>query len=180
MPASQQYYTELNEWLQEDGGIWAQNVWRWLSEREVDMNAMLAPAPMTAAKSEMLAVSKSKAHIAVEAILEHWPVAIIGTFQIKDILQPMLFRLDIQDNADKVILAVVRGMSDAVDKKIKVDGRVFVPRIIKTKMTPEAINTYVHNEPTPEVLADARALMAAVDLDQMRSHIEDALHLHDH
>ena len=73
-PATPAFFTRLNEWLDikdSDGRPkWAKSVWRWLAEREVDMERMLAPVPNTQAKREMIHSTKQPVTVVVEAIIE--------------------------------------------------------------------------------------------------------------
>ena len=62
------YYTRLNQWL--EANQWQDALWAWLSSREVDMQFLLAPAPLTVAKTEMQAANKYPSDEFVDTVLE--------------------------------------------------------------------------------------------------------------
>lgn len=96
-PNTPQYFTELNQWL--GTGKWMKNVWRWLQEREVSVEAMLAATPETQAKRDMLQAVKSPIDTAVDAIALNWPSPLITTAIVKDVLEP--FAYDLSDGDPK-------------------------------------------------------------------------------
>ena len=101
-PASPEYFTELNAWIQQTNGDgqpeWAAHVWRWLQARKVDMVKMLAPPENTAAKQRMLEGSKSPINLAVEAILEACPSPNITLKMVESMMAHFSDRLGLAEN----------------------------------------------------------------------------------
>ena len=101
-PASPEYFTELNAWLEQtnsDGQPeWAAHVWRWLQSRKFDMVKLLAPPENTAAKQRMLEGSKSPLALAVEAILAASPTPNISLKMVESIMAQFSDRLGLAEN----------------------------------------------------------------------------------
>jgi hypothetical protein len=72
--ASPQYFGTLNRWMERKGDnnrpIWAKHIWRWLQEREVNIEEMLKPPITTKGKKRMLSSSRSKMELAIDGFLE--------------------------------------------------------------------------------------------------------------
>jgi len=85
-PASPEYFMGLNEWI--DANAWQADVWAYLRDREGDMDKLLAPAPITFAKSEMMEQGKSDEQRVAEFMLKRCREAF--GFVIPAKLQPIM------------------------------------------------------------------------------------------
>ncbi len=87
---SAEYFVKVAAWREnvDDKGspVWCQSVWRWLRQREVDVKQLLKPAELTQAKIDMVEASKQAIDVAVEAVMDNWPSALIAQNQVTQIL----------------------------------------------------------------------------------------------
>lgn len=96
VPESPEYFTSLNEWLNEinEKGkpAWAESVWRYLQTLTPDITMLNAPAPNTAAKDTMVDETKSVCDLLAEEMIEMFggitPNALIAT-TARDVLERM-------------------------------------------------------------------------------------------
>ena len=107
VPADPEFFTELNQWLED--GTWAKSVFRWLRQREVDMAALLRPPELTQAKEAMIDATKQPIDIAIEAILEAWPCNLVTQNQVSQILDQSnaILRLGMDEKFYKTIVKKV-------------------------------------------------------------------------
>ena len=70
VPAEPAFFTRLNEWL--DAGGWEASLWQALRAREIDIESLLAPVPMTKGKETMVEEAQSPVSVAVTAFLRAW------------------------------------------------------------------------------------------------------------
>jgi hypothetical protein len=92
-----EYFTELNAWLQEDGGAWADSVAQWLMAREVDTTQLYAPAKMSAGKRLMIEEGRSPIGRVVDRIVDLWEGPLISHWAVKQIADAVVFRYNISD-----------------------------------------------------------------------------------
>ena len=179
VPGTPEFFTELNVWLEKDNGAWALHVWRWLMAREVDLELMTSPAPMTDAKITMLDSSKSAAHIAVEAALDAWPSPVISAHLVHRILRPLHHKLGISDNAEKTIRAIMRDLTDGVGQPVKIYDKTTRLRLIRSKITSDISAQFKREKISSGDLAKIRDLFETIPDAQLRDAVEARLHLHD-
>ena len=177
IPATPEYFEGLNNWIQDEE--WMLHIWRWFMTREVSETVMTSPAPTTAAKDAMLIASHGAIDVALDAVFDNWNCPLITTHQVKEIIQPLHYRLNLKDNADKIINATVRGRTVGVPKKMKLGDKVVLPKIIKTRLTQDITERFLHNEPSNGSMAQMRELMTDNDYTMLREKIEEALILHE-
>ena len=129
VPARGEFFRELNEWL--DRKEWMPSVWRWLRQREVDLQSMLEGAPMTRAKQEMLSATTGAMDIAIETILDEWPANFITAAIVKDILEPYAYRIADTDlrKFNKMLMIVLRAHTTAPHMTVKRRYRGHAPTV---------------------------------------------------
>jgi hypothetical protein len=71
IPAAEQYFTDLNAWLEKD--VWPLHVWNWLQNQQVDMPALTAPPKPTQMKLQMAQTSVSVLEKTLEKVMAYWP-----------------------------------------------------------------------------------------------------------
>ena len=177
-PANQDFFTELNKWL--DQGTWAKNVWRWLRQRKVDVPSMLSPAVITKAKHAMVESTKHPVDIAIDAIIEAWTSNVIAVRHVNALLTSFTHRIGVSDptHLGRMVTNSIRRHSVTIagGKRFKVDGSSVRLRLITTGL-----------EGDPQVyMSDTKALMKTVqedihqlpdaeDLEDIKEAINDAL-----
>jgi hypothetical protein len=142
LPAEPAYFAKLHEWLNSDD--WEKHVWRWLMEREPDLARLHRPPEMTKGKQTMLDSTRSPMAVAVDAILDRWPAAMVCQGQIEWILGNHMTYLGFDYGQElkfrKTLTAVMRDRTIGLDQPPKI--RVRLP------------NNNVGKQMRPKVLAD--------------------------
>lgn len=185
VPATPAYFTALNDWLsvtdKQGKPKWARSVWRWLQGREIDMEALLAPAPSTAAKEDMIEASKSVLQVAVETIIEEAPGDFIATFMVKEILYALDARINQREIAsyEAQVRAIVQNNSAPIGKGVivKINGKNIVPKL-KISALEKNID-YLNNEITSEDRASIRAELMSWDTEKIKEAVNNALDIHE-
>lgn len=184
VPAAPAYFTKLNAWLEvtdiKGKPKWARSIWRWLQEREVDIERLLAPAPTTAAKQAMISSSKSPLQVAIEAIIENSPGDFTATFKIKQVLQANAVRLNLHElpSYEYQVRAIVSALTSTVGKGdvISIEGKRVVPKI---KLSALAVNgnedKYINKALTSVDKAAIRLGIENWDVDEIGKQINYAL-----
>ena len=163
VPESPEFFKDVNAWLEEqdpDGKPrWARNVYRWMMTQEPDMDMLLAPPEVTAAKQEMRDEVMSGVDILVDAIESIAPSEIFRTCDWEHIIKRFIPRVTAMDT-DSAILLFRRLMQNRSkpfrDKRPifvtcgtqKISGR---PRLFKTGIAKASEwNDYVLTDKLPE------------------------------
>jgi hypothetical protein len=101
LPAAPEFFTKLNTWL---GGMgddgrpeWARHVYRWLLDRKIDVEVLLAPPAMTAGKAAMMEESRSEIDLAAREVFAKWPCEYISATQFTRAIEHFADRLDLYD-----------------------------------------------------------------------------------
>jgi len=184
VPATPSYFTKLNEWLEvkdvHGKPKWARSVWRWLQDREVDIEALLAPAPSTAAKEDMISSSKSPLQVAVETIIETTPGDFVATYKIKEIIHANAVRLKLHEmpSFEYQIRAIVSHLTTTVGSKdvIRMDGKKVVPKIKLSALAKKGNeNKYINQALEVEDKALIRRDITSWDIDAISESINEAL-----
>ena len=142
-PASPEYFGSLNRWLQRKdenrNAAWAKHVWRWLLERQVNIDMMLSPPLTTAGKKRMLLKSKSRIELTIEGLLNNIDGKFISSFMVNDALQEMKKDLgfkrvsDVQKEVSLMLRERTLEMGNGV--VMKVCGKTTRVRLIINKVT---------------------------------------------
>jgi len=128
VPAAPEFFTDLHRWInrkdQNDNPVWARHIWRWLRQRPVDMNRLLAKAAMTKGKAQMVQSSRSDIERVVIGLLEQWPSPLLTIKTIRELLAPHRIRLtDDPRKMDAVIRKIIEKKTVAVKNgPIKYNG----------------------------------------------------------
>jgi hypothetical protein len=187
VPAEPAYFTALNKWLEIKDPLgkpkWAKSIWRWLRKREVDIEALLAPAPSTEAKKAMIEASKNPLSVAVEAAVDAFPGDFVILSDIKNAISQFAVRLNLHNvnNLDAQIKAVMRYKTEGVNcGTIKIAGRSMRPKI---KMISLAKAGYVKRFLATEVSKPDRAFIREqvllADPEILKEKVSEALDLVD-
>ena len=168
VPATSEYFTKLNAWLEQ--GAWARSVWRWLRKREVNVGKLVAPPEKTKAKDDLMAASKQPLDIAVETVLKLWPVDQVAWCQIGPILAhwKMKYRLKDIEKFDTIAQAILKHQTFPIPNKVKLDVGTRKVWYIKGRSSP------IENNPA-EVLHSVDQELH----DRLKNEIEIALEEHD-
>jgi len=137
-PKPPSYFTALNAWLDKTDANgkpqWAAHVYRWLMQREVDMEAMLAPPETTVGKAAMLSESKGALDLVVESVLEHWPCEFVANKQIVTAVESFATRIELYDTPNyaarikRIVAATTYPLAQGAC--IRIDGEVARLRVI--------------------------------------------------
>ena len=185
-PATPNFFTRLNAWLErlDDDGKpkWAKSIWRWLQTREVDVEAMLAPAPMTAAKRAMISASKNPLSVAVEAVIEAWPGDFVATYKIKTILNGVATRLSANSihNYDGQIKAIVGAQTETIGSGtvIRIEGRTVAPKIkVASLYKTGYMDRFVNNALSKTDRALVRVAIEEINVEAILIKVNEALDL---
>lgn len=187
-PQRPEYYTALNDWLQEKDAngepAWAGDVWRWLQKREFDMEMLLAPPKRTAAKDHMLDDSESGMEVVVRTMLEYWPSPYMSGFFVKEITETFAGRIGLYEMKgwDKVIKKMFKAVTQGYPTNVvvKLADRSTRPRLIIKKMNgPDVVGVReAHVKANRAEIA--RSMRAAeMDIEKIRDKISEALDLAD-
>jgi len=99
-PAPAKFFTELNDWVNEmEGGkpAWVTHVYRWLMERKIDMEILLAPPEATAAKKAMIEESRADLDLLGTEIFAKWPCEYISFGQFTHAVEHFADRVGLYD-----------------------------------------------------------------------------------
>jgi hypothetical protein len=186
IPAEPAYFTRLNAWLQEqdvDGKPkWAKSVWRWLRQRNIDLDELLAPAPSTDAKKDMLNAVKNPVQVAIETAVNAWEGDFVSAYKVKEIVISFATRLKLHDvpNFDAQLKAVVNGMTEPVNAAsiLKVEGKNVRPKIKTMALTRAGYpERFIHNPLGKADRAVVRECLNGLDEDYVKQQITAALDL---
>lgn len=143
-PNPKEYFTELNAWLGEteaDGitPAWARSVYRWLQTVDVDVEKLLAPPEITAAKLAMLEESRSEIETLANAVLNSWPSEYISQGQFTDMVELFAARVDLYDSPSykNQLKRIFSAATYALDtgSTLKLDGKTMRFRVIARRAT---------------------------------------------
>jgi hypothetical protein len=183
VPATPSYFTKLNEWLEvmdvHGKPKWARSVWRWLQEREVDIEALLAPAPNTTAKDAMINASKSPLQVAIETIVEQTPGNFVATYKIKEMLRANAVRLNLHEmpTFEYQVKAIVSNLTTTAGKDImSVEGKRVVPKLkLSALMVKGNERKYINKALTVGDIATIRHDITSWDVEALSEKINEAL-----
>jgi hypothetical protein len=183
IPATPSYFTKLNEWLEVEDihgkSKWARSVWRWLQKREIDIEALLAPAPSTAAKEQMIIASKSPLQVAIETIIKMTPGDFVATYKIKEVLRANAVRLNLHElpSYEYQVRAIVSNLTTTAGKAtISVEGKKVVPKLKLSALTVQGNERRYINNPLSLVdIGMIRTQIANWDMDKISVEINEAL-----
>lgn len=186
IPAEPSYFGKLNTWLDKKDEFgepkWARSIWRWLQEQEVDMEKLLAPAPMTVAKKAMISSTKNPLTVAVETIIDEWPGDFIAPYKIKMILERMAVRLGTNaiNNFEAQVRAVVGNKTESIGASVKVAGRSVAPKIkVSSLATLSSPERFLIGDLTKDDRTSIRDQIEHLDIEAMVEHVNEALDLMD-
>ena len=144
IPASPEFFTRLNAWLDAGDGAWAKHIGRWLLKRDVNMQRLLAPAEMTTAKAHMASATLTPMDAAVSEIMKASPSEYIGLHQIKDCLERLSHRLKLDESPrwEMHMAAIFREKAQGYPGNVfaSVNGRSMRPRVIISRITPSTVS----------------------------------------
>ena len=186
-PAEPAYFTALNKWLGAKDALgkpkWARSVWRWLREREVDLEALLAPAPSTAAKKAMINASKSPITVAVEAIVDNIPGDFVVVGDVKNIINSFAVRLNLHSvpNVGAQIKAILNTNTESINcSGIRIDTKNVRPRIkIIALAKPGYVGRFLQEEVNKPDKAFIREQVSMLDIERLKEIVSEALDLVD-
>jgi hypothetical protein len=140
IPATPEYFTDLNKWL--DAGGWEVNVWRWLRARKTDMGALLRPPKMTAGKLIMTQDSMNALDVCCAAVLKHWPSPFIGFTAFADAVEEHYELAGLANSKSwrKIARNKLReGTLPMNDLRVRAHSAQVRPRLIATKATADEL-----------------------------------------
>jgi len=186
-PASPAYFTDLNKWLEVKDAIgrpkWAKSIWRWLRERDIDLEALLAPAPSTEAKKAMIAASKNPLTVAVEAIIDATPGDFILISDVRHAVNQFAVRLNLHNisNLDTQIKAVMRYKTEGSScGTIKIDGKNVRPKIKMLSLAkPGYVARFLIEDISKIDKAFIREQVSMLDSEKIKDAVSNALDLAD-
>lgn len=131
------YFTALNEWLDvrtsDNKNKWAQSVWRWLQERDVDIAELHKPAPNTAGKAAMTVANKNALSTAIEAVVDNWEGDFIAVYKIKEVLNRCVARLNPDEipHYDAQIKNTIKALTYSVSRAsvVKIENKTVQAKI---------------------------------------------------
>lgn len=120
-PESKKYFGDLNRWMKTP---WQTEIWRWLRQRKVDVDTLLAPVVMTDAKKEMIKSTMSPLEVCINATMDNWPSLLITTAHVKVIIGGFHHRLNVDaQKIDGTINRLVRESALTIrGKKQRIEG----------------------------------------------------------
>ncbi len=144
-PASPKYFSRLYDWMDEPGSPWAPSIYEWFKRREINMEQLLKPAPMTEGKKRMLAATQSSLSIAVRACVTHWEGPVIAVAVVKAVVDALLYRLGLDGQNRSITQRIIEKELRALTLTMHRDYRVRVlgvknhvrPKLIKSQATTE-------------------------------------------
>ena len=186
VPADISYFRMLDAWLavKDKTGKpkWARSIWRWLQQREPDYDMLLAPAPETAAKKDMIMATKSLFTIAVETAVLASGSDFVVLYKVKELLKRFATRLELHmvPNVDAQLRAIISHLSEPITagSQIKVDGKVIRPRITHKALIKEGYVLKYTMEPLSTTeRAEIRTSLEDIDMEALAAKITEALDL---
>lgn len=186
-PAEPAYFTALNKWLSDKDALgkpkWAKSIWRWLREREVDLEALLAPAPSTAAKKAMIEASKSPITVAVEAAVAGMPGDFVIVSDVKHMVSTFAVRLNLHsiNNLDAQIRAVLSTLTESINcGGVKINGRNARPRVKMSALAqPDYVKRFLQSEVSKYDKNYIREQVSMLDIERLKEIVSEALDLVD-
>jgi hypothetical protein len=181
-PESAKYFGDLNRWMKTP---WQTEIWRWLRQRKVDVDNMLAPVVMTDAKKEMIRSTQSPIEVCITAILECWPSSLIATVQVKAAMGNVHQRLGVLPHKiDMVINKLVQEKTLAIKGPLKHrlnESSAARLKMIKGKMTPsDQAELLVETDNTHNLIMEyIEAMPDDTAMARIRKEVDEALDLHD-
>lgn len=141
-PAPEAYFTEINDWLKTFGNdgkpVWAASVYRWLLQRDVNLERLLAPPEATAGKLTMIEEARNELDVAIDAIMVNWPCEYISAPMVSDALEAFADRIGLYDltNYRAQIKRVVNSMTYPLHTSggvVKIEGSVCRLRVLLSR-----------------------------------------------
>ena len=159
VPASPQYFVELNAWLDEKTAsgayAWAESVWRWLQTLTPDLTMLNAPTPMTAAKQSMIYETTSLYDLVADVIADLF-MGVIPTGIIETLAQDVLENRrdpDAQARA-KIVVNRLKKTSAASNKTRKIEGKNTRVRVLREYYLKFAVTSNMNKQEALEEYAD--------------------------
>ena len=184
-PAAPEYFTELNAWINEVDAngvpVWAGHVWRHLQAREVDLQPLVAPVGMTAAKQEMVAASKTPLHVALDAVLDAVPTCVVPYRQIHEALQPLSDMMGIERSALNVRLKhMLRDRASTSRSKYSINSSVAKLWVITHRASRDEDTLFMTKSKHPAKAAtEYLEKIRLTDVGALQKAVQDALDEHD-
>ena len=187
-PQPHTYYDKLNAWLREetDKGepAWARNVWRWLKNRTINMDKLLAPPIMTDAKKLMRDESRSNLEVAVDGLIAHWPYPYFVLKTLRSLVGDVESRLSLESipNWERVFDRIMRGKSLSVHKDhvARINGSParfrYFPQHHDCRDAPSLLDG---GRLRPEDVQTIRGVLEFIDMTDIRNRFYDYLTIHD-
>jgi hypothetical protein len=188
-PASPEYFTELNRWLNEGVGAqgdpdWCPVVWHWFKQREIDIEKLLAPPPVTAHKRQMMLASQSNQDALAQGVLSVWPVPFVSVQDVMRVAMTMADRIRLHNitNGEGVVKRLIQShlTSFTTDNRVVLDGKQIRPKVITRRMSELDPCLNPHVPTSEEGKKMLRAMMAEpLDYAKIERDLSDALALID-
>jgi hypothetical protein len=188
-PQTPKYFGELNKWIDEIGAddkpAWASHVWRWLVEREVDIEALLAPPATTTAKEEMVRESRSALEASIDCVLELWPNDYLTVKDVKDSLELVgsLIGYHEMKNPSRIISRIVKEKTIAFPQKtvVRCEGylNTIRPRLITERSLRDGVIIPDSRETSVEDKVILRETIVRPNLSEFSEELKEAIALLD-
>jgi hypothetical protein len=150
LPWPGEKFAELNEWIHEldDDGqpYWARSVWRWLQNRKVSPDEMTKPAPRTTGKMQMALETKSVMEVAINAVIDNYPLPLLNPNDVKMVCLKLGARVDYAGDsaANSLVNRLIRAKTRAPHESLilRVGSKTLRPRLIADHRLPESMARY--------------------------------------
>ena len=180
-PAAPEYFTRLNAWLDKDD--WMASVFRWLEQRDVNMEKLLSPPPMTDAKREMLEETTNPLAATLTAMLNCWPHEYITAPQAQAVLLSVATRIRLYDmkNWEGVFRKLFRSATSGYPAtvRLKMAGTTVRPRIIDARFSTATSANPIDLEMDKPTWESMKFLVRETDTDKVTAALNEELDLLD-
>jgi hypothetical protein len=187
-----EYFTKIFDWKDAVDAkgvpVWCQSIWRWLRQQDVDITQLLAPVQTNEAKLNMVGASKQPIDIAIEAVMENWPCALIAQNQVAHILSEVQMGMH-YENQHKLGIALKMVFRQQVVKLKIAHGEVsrFTVNgqggtglwVVRAKITPEVRARFIESSADRVDIDDERDKMPESPFTEMVEIVRNALNSHD-
>ena len=140
------YFTDLAAWLDEvdENGapVWAAHIWNWLRERNYDLERLLAPAPSTEGKINMLIGNESVLDQLVRLCIEGCDSEYIASAVVLGVAEELANQIDLFDIPKWKTSIPVKVRSKTLgygNVTVNCNGKVRRPRLIAARKQPDSV-----------------------------------------
>jgi hypothetical protein len=183
VPREAEYFSELSDWRKD--GSYAEHLYRWFTQVEVDYTLLNGRAPATAIKTNMIQHSMSAAEVLVRTYIKNVKYGIVTLGQARDLADRFFSRLNLDPN--RVNRSLSRHLTNYSEKiprgdiTIRESKTVSRPRYTDLEALPDILLTASDEEISDEVMRgvreDLRKRLEDEDLDAIADKISTALDL---